>query len=45
GMPKDQFLAVFGMYVLEPQIFEYLGEHIHNNIREKGEFQLTSCLD
>ncbi len=45
GMLEDQFLAVFGMYVLEPKIFDYLGEHIHNNIREKGEFQLTSCLD
>jgi UTP--glucose-1-phosphate uridylyltransferase len=33
------------MYVLEPKIFEFLEEHISNNIREKGEFQLTSCLD
>ena len=45
GMAKDLFLAVFGMYVLEPQIFDYLAENINNNIREKGEFQLTSCLD
>ncbi|EGJ33211.1 MULTISPECIES: UTP--glucose-1-phosphate uridylyltransferase [Moorena] len=45
GMAKDQFLAVFGMYVLKPKIFDYLEEHINQNIREKGEFQLTSCLD
>ena len=45
GMADDQFLGIFGMYVLEPKIFEFLEEHISNNIREKGEFQLTSCLD
>ena len=45
GMADDQFLAIFGMYVLEPKIFDFLEEHINNNIREKGEFQLTSCLD
>jgi UTP--glucose-1-phosphate uridylyltransferase len=33
------------MYVLEPKIFDYLGENISNNIRDRGEFQLTSCLD
>ncbi|NEP10488.1 MAG: GHMP kinase [Symploca sp. SIO2C1] len=45
GMAKDLFLAVFGMYVLQPQIFDYLAESINHNVREKGEFQLTSCLD
>ena len=45
GMAEDEFLAIFGMYVLEPKIFDFLEEHISNNIREKGEFQLTSCLD
>jgi len=45
GMAEDRFLAVFGMYVLEPQIFAYLAANINHNIREKGEFQLTSCLD
>jgi len=45
GMAEDRFLAVFGMYVLEPQIFAYLAENINHNIRERGEFQLTSCLD
>jgi UTP-glucose-1-phosphate uridylyltransferase/mevalonate kinase len=45
GMPDDQYCTVFGQYVLSPRIFEFLEEHIVNNIREKGEFQLTSCLD
>jgi len=45
GMADDQFLSVFGIYILNPKIFEYLEEHINNNIRERGEFQLTSCLD
>jgi UTP--glucose-1-phosphate uridylyltransferase len=45
GMADDQFLCVFGIYILTPKIFEYLEEHITNNIRERGEFQLTSCLE
>jgi len=45
GMAEDQFLCMFGLYVLTPKIFDYLEEHINNNIRERGEFQLTSGLD
>ncbi len=45
GMPEDTYLTVFGQYVLSSKIFEFLEEHISHNIREKGEFQLTSCLD
>ncbi len=45
GMTDDLFLSIFGMYVLEPKIFDYLEEHINCNFRERGEFQLTSCLD
>lgn len=45
GMADDQFLAAFGLYVLKPQIFDYLQANISNNMRERGEFQLTSCLD
>jgi UTP--glucose-1-phosphate uridylyltransferase len=44
-MPDDQYCTVFGQYVLSPRIFEFLEDHITHNIREKGEFQLTSCLD
>lgn len=42
---KDHFLTIFGQYILTPKIFEFLEEHIHHNLREGGEFQLTSCLD
>ena len=45
GMAKDEFLGVFGMYILEPVIFELLAAEITNNERFKGEFQLTTCLD
>jgi len=45
GMDDDQFLTVFGEYVLTPKIFEYLEESIRQHFRERGEFQLTSCLD
>ena len=45
GMNDDQFLSVFGMYILQPKIFDYLEGNINSNIRERGEFQLTSCLD
>ena len=31
--------------LLTPRVFDYLEEHIQHNIRERGEFQLTSCLD
>lgn len=45
GAPEDMFFSVFGQYVLKPEIFDYLEEHIEHNLRERGEFQLTSCLD
>jgi len=45
GMEDDLFLTIFGQYVLTPDVFHYLEEHITHNIRERGEFQLTSCLD
>ena len=45
GMDIDHFLTVFGIYVIQPQIFEFLEQNITHNLRERGEFQLTSCLD
>ena len=45
GMAKAEFLGVFGMYVLESEIFNLLGAEINNNERYKGEFQLTTCLE
>lgn len=45
GLPEGEYLTVFGQYIIKPQLFNYLEEHIHNNVRERGEFQLTSALD
>lgn len=42
---EEEYLTVFGQYIIKPQIFDYLEEHIENNVREHGEFQLTSALD
>jgi UTP-glucose-1-phosphate uridylyltransferase/mevalonate kinase len=45
GLPDDEYLTLFGQYIIKPQIFDFLEEHITNNVRERGEFQLTSALD
>lgn len=45
GLPATEYLTVFGQYVIKPKLFTYLKEHIENNVRERGEFQLTSALD
>ncbi len=45
GLSQGEYLTVFGQYIIKPQLFDYLREHIENNVRENGEFQLTSALD
>ncbi|MBE9039975.1 hypothetical protein IQ235_04105 [Oscillatoriales cyanobacterium LEGE 11467] len=45
GLREDEFLTMFGIYILDAKIFEYLEHHIAENFREGGEFQLTSCLE
>ncbi|GAA6621786.1 sugar phosphate nucleotidyltransferase [Scytonema sp. NUACC26] len=45
GIASDRFLCIFGLYVLTAKIFDFLEEHIQSNFRERGEFQLTSCLE
>lgn len=42
---EGHFLTIFGQYILTPRIFGLLEENISRNVRERGEFQLTSCLD
>ena len=44
-LPDEEYLTVFGQYIIHPEVFNYLEEHIHNNVRERGEFQLTSALE
>ncbi len=45
NLPPDQLLSIFGIYILEPPIFDHLEAQIQQNRRERGEFQLTSCLE
>jgi UTP-glucose-1-phosphate uridylyltransferase/mevalonate kinase len=45
GLPAGEYLTLFGQYIVKPKLFDYLKEHIENNVREHGEFQLTSTLD
>jgi UTP-glucose-1-phosphate uridylyltransferase/mevalonate kinase len=45
ALPEDQYLTVFGQYILKPEVFDFLEININNNVRERGEFQLTSALD
>jgi len=28
GLPEDEYLTVFGQYIIKPQIFDFLEEHI-----------------
>ena len=45
GMEEDHYLTISGQYVLSPKIFDILEDNIKHNLREAGEFQLTSALD
>ena len=45
GVKENHYLTIFGQYILTPKIFDFLEEQIRYNLRERGEFQLTSCLD
>ena len=45
GLADDQFLTIFGQYVLEPAVLDYLEEMITHNLRERGEFPFTPALD
>jgi UTP--glucose-1-phosphate uridylyltransferase len=45
GLADDEYLTVFGQYIITPEILHYLEEQIDNNVRQQGEFQLTPALD
>jgi UTP--glucose-1-phosphate uridylyltransferase len=45
GQPAGNYLAHFGMHVFSPRIFDSLEYLIKNNLREKGEFQLTAAQE
>jgi len=44
-LPAGNYLAHFGMHVFSPRIFESLEYLFKNNIRERGEFQLTAAQE
>jgi len=45
NLEKDRFLGWFGMHLLAPSIFEVLENMIRDDIRDKGEFQLTRAQE
>ena len=45
GLPAGNYLAHFGMWVFSPRIFESLEYLFENNLRDKGEFQLTAAQE
>jgi len=45
GLPAGNYLAHFGMHVFSPRIFDSLEYLFSNNLREKGEFQLTAAQE
>ena len=45
GLPAGNYLAHFGMHVFSPRIFDSLEYLIANDLREKGEIQLTAAQE
>ncbi|MBN2092099.1 UTP--glucose-1-phosphate uridylyltransferase [candidate division KSB1 bacterium] len=45
GLPADTYFCFFGMHVFSNAIFDMLEYQITHNLREKGEFQLTSAQE
>lgn len=44
GLPPDEFLTAFGLYVVDPQVFQHLEASIRHNERQGGDFQFTPAL-
>jgi len=44
-LPAGNYLSHFGMHVFSPRIFDSLEFLIQNNLREKGEIQLTAAQE
>ena len=45
GLPAGNYLAHFGMWVFSPAIFDSLAHLIDNDLRDKGEIQLTAAQE
>ena len=42
---QKKYYSVFGEYIITKSVFDKLKENIENDVRERGEFQLTSALE
>lgn len=45
NIPLGEYLCFFGQYILMPDLFDYIKYLIDNDIKERGEIQLTSALE
>ena len=45
GLPAGNYLAHFGLHVFSPRIFDSLAHLIENDVRERGEIQLTAAQE
>jgi UTP--glucose-1-phosphate uridylyltransferase len=45
GLRRGEYLCFFGMHVFPPSLFEKIEYHIRNDIRDRGEIQLTNALE
>lgn len=45
GLRRGEYLCFFGVHVFPPELFAILEHHVRNDIRERGEIQLTSSLE
>ncbi|MDD2240448.1 MAG: sugar phosphate nucleotidyltransferase [Kiritimatiellae bacterium] len=45
GLGPDEFLGWFGLHLLGPSIYDVLAQMIRDNVRDKGEVQLTRAQD
>ena len=45
GITEGSYLSWFGLHAFTPEIFECIEYHIRNNLREKGEIQLTTAQE
>jgi UTP-glucose-1-phosphate uridylyltransferase len=45
GLAEDEYLTIFGLYVIAPDVLDILDGQIKENLRNKGEFELTAALE
>lgn len=45
GLPAGNYLAHFGIHIFSPRIFDSLEYLIRNDMKQKGEFQLTAAQE